>query len=187
MIWNGNNVNRFFACILLTLFVGCLIDMSLRYILKKQVPRTVHIGIIVTVVFLYLYGFTSNALRCILLCEFLIVAGVWDATTYEIPNFLHFLIAMVGLIDFQLIPALLGFIMVPLPFLIAAIKTNKIGGGDVKLMAVCGFVLGVTDGIWMMILGLFMALLWNTVFKRGEKSVPLVPYLAFGCFMVMIL
>lgn len=187
MIWSANVINPFIACVLLSLFVGCLIDMALRRFLQNDtIPRTAHIGMAVTAVFLCLYGFTPHALRYILLCGALMIAGACDAATYEIPDFLHLLVAMAGLIAFQPIPALLGFLLVPLPFLIAAVKTDKIGGGDVKLMAVSGFALGVTGGMWMMIWGLAFGVLWNASFRREKKSLPLAPFLAFGCFMTLL-
>lgn len=186
MNWSSEAIKPFIACVLLALFLGCLIDMALRRFLQNDnTPITAHICMAVTAVFLCLHGFTPHALRCILLCGVLIVAGACDATTYEIPDFLHFLVAMAGLIGFQPIPALLGFLLVPLPFLIAAIKTDKIGGGDVKLMAASGFALGVTGGVWMMVWGLTMGVLWNASLRREKKSLPLAPFLAFGCFMAL--
>lgn len=185
MIWNADTPNLFFACLLLSLFSGGLWDMTTAKLFTKPPPKTAHIHMAVTAAFLCLYGFTPTTLRCILLCSLLIIAGVCDLMTYEIPDCLHILIAMVGLIGFQPLPALLGTVLVPLPFLIAALKTEKIGGGDVKLMAACGFAIGVTSGVWMMIWGLFMALMWHTAFRREKKSLPLAPFLAFGCFMVL--
>lgn len=177
------HLSPFLACLLLALFAGSLCDMAIRRILKQATPKTAVLSMTVTAVFLCLYGFTPTALRCILLCQVLMVAGVFDLMTCEIPDCLHLLLAMAGLICFQPLPALLGFLLVPLPFLIAALKTEKIGGGDVKLMAASGFVLGVTGGIWMMIWGLTFALLWNRAFCRGQKSLPLAPFLAFGAFL----
>lgn len=187
MNWNFSVINPFIACVLLSLFVGCLIDMGLRRLLQDEnAPITAHIGMAVTAVFLCLYGFTPHALRCILLCQVLIVAGAFDAATYEIPDCLHFLIMMAGLIGFQPVPALLGAALVPLPFLIVACrKSGSIGGGDVKLMAASGFALGVTGGVWMMVWGLLMGVLWNRTFRREKKSLPLAPFLAFGCFMTL--
>lgn len=187
MIWNADSGERFVAALLFALFTGLLCDMALRRSLKQgKPPYTAHITMAVAAVFLCLHGFSVEALRSILLCQILIVAGKCDAATYEIPDFLHLLIAMVGLVGFQTLPALLGALLVPLPFFIAAAKTDKIGGGDVKLMAASGFALGVTGGIWMMIWGLTMGLLWNAAFRRGQKSIPLAPFLAFGCFMALI-
>lgn len=187
MIWNVDSGERFIAALLFALFAGLLCDMALhRYLKREELPYTAHITMVVAAVFLCLYGFSVEALRAILLCQVLIVAGVFDAATYEIPDFLHLMIAMVGLLLFQPLPALLGFVLVPIPFLAAAAKTERIGGGDVKLMAASGFVLGVLGGISMMIWGLTMGLLWNAAFRRGQKSLPLAPFLAFGCFMALI-
>lgn len=185
MNWNADGWTTFLACLLLALFVGSLCDMAIRRILKQSTPSTAVFSMTVTAVFLCVYGFTPAALRCILLCQILMVTGVFDLMTYEIPDCLHLVIAMVGLICFQPLPALLGFLLVPLPFLIAALKTEKIGGGDVKLMAASGFALGVTGGIWMMIWGLFFALFWNRAFCREQKSLPLAPFLAFGAFLTL--
>ncbi|MCQ5128915.1 A24 family peptidase [Butyricicoccus faecihominis] len=187
MIWNADSGERFVAALLLALFSSLLCNMALRHYLKwKELPPTAHITVAVAAVFLCLHGFSMEALRSILLCQVLIMAGACDAATYEIPDFLHLLIAMAGLMGFQTLPALLGFLLVPLPFLIAAVKTDKIGGGDVKLMAASGFALGVTGGVWMMVWGLFMGLLWNAAFRREKPSIPLAPFLAFGCFMVLL-
>lgn len=119
-------IDIFIICLLVALFLGVWCDRTLYWYLKrKDLPKTVVITMMITVVFLFFYGFTFFALRCILLCQVLLVAGVCDRATYEIPNGLHILIAIVGLIHFQLFPALCGFFLVPLPFLIAALKTEK--------------------------------------------------------------
>lgn len=180
--------NIFLTWILFSLFFGLLCDMAMDWYLKKtgELHRTAGIGMLVTAIFLGIYGFSFVALRRVLLCYILILAGVVDIATHEIPDFFHLLLAMVGLMDFQLSSAFLGFLLVPLPFLIAALKTGGIGGGDVKLMAAGGFALGVTDGFSMMIWGLFMALLWNKAMRREKNSVPLAPFLAFGCFMALL-
>lgn len=186
MLWI-DDIDLFVAALLFALFAGLLCDMALRrYLKREELPHTAHITMAVAAVFLCLYGFSMEALRSILLCQILILAGTCDAAAYEIPDFLHLLIAMAGLVGFQTLPALLGFVLVPLPFLIAAVKTDKIGGGDVKLMAASGFALGVTGGVWMMIWGLFMGLLWNAAFRREKPSIPLAPFLAFGCFMALM-
>ena len=72
----------------------------------------------------------------------------------------------------------------PVPY--KQFETGKIGGGDVKLMAASGFALGVSGGFWMMFWGLLMALLWNASMRQGKSSLPLAPFLAFGCFVVLL-
>lgn len=178
----------FLAYILFALFTGLLCDMAMHRYLKEagELHMTAGMGMALTAVFTGIHGFTPTALRCVLLCYFLVLAGTVDAAVREIPDVFHLLIAMAGLIGFRPVPALLGFLLVPLPFLIAALKTGKIGGGDVKLMAVSGFALGVSGGFWMMFWGLVMALLWNGSMRQGKESLPLAPFLAFGCFTVLL-
>lgn len=178
----------FLACILFSLFAGLLGDMVMRRYLKQEEKLHMTAGIVmaVTAVFIGVHGFTLTALRCTLLCHILILAGAADIATREIPDAFHLLIAIVGLIGFQPFSALWGFLLVPLPFLVAALKTGKIGGGDVKLMAASSFVLGVCGGFRMMFWGLATALLWNLVICRGKDSIPLAPFLAFGCFVALL-
>ena len=93
-----------------------------------------------------------EALRSILLCQVLIMAGAVTPLLMKYRTSCTFSLSW-RLMGLQTLPALLGFVLVPLPFLIAAVKTDKIGGGDVKLMAASGFALGVTGGVWMMVWG----------------------------------
>jgi len=182
-----NHFNIFLACTLFMLFAGVLCDMVLFQLIQaEKVPMTAAIIMIVTAIFLEIYGTSFYTLRCILICHVLLLAGAADIAKHEIPDAFHLLIAIIGLIDFQPMEALYGLLIVPLPFLIAALKTGKIGGGDVKLMAASGFVLGVSKGFYMIILGLVMALLWNEVMRRGKESIPLAPFLALGCFMALL-
>ena len=195
MDWNADTWNMFLACTMFSLFAGLLCDMAMRRYLKEteELHMTAGTGMAVTAVFIGIHGFTPAALRCVLLCHVLILAGAADIATREIPDAFHLLIAMAGLIGFQPVPALLGVLLVPLPFLIAALKTGKIGGGDVKLMAASGFALGVFGGFRMMFWGLLMALLWDASMRKGRQntslgkgSFPLAPFLAFGCFVVLL-
>ena len=195
MDWNADTWNLFLTFTLLSMFAGLLCDMAMRRYLKEteELHVTAGIGMAVTAVFIGIHGFTPAALRCVLLCYVLVLAGAADIATHEIPDALHLLVAMAGLIGLQPVSALLGFLLVPLPFLMAALKTGKIGGGDVKLMAASGFALGVSGGFWMMFWGLLMALLWNASMRKGREdtsleksSIPLAPFLAFGCFVVLL-
>ena len=188
MDWNADAWSLFLAYTLLSLFAGLLCDMAMRRYLKgaEGLHMTAGMDMAVTAVFIGFHGFTPAALRCALLCCLLILAGAADIATHEIPDAFHLLIAMVGLIGFQPGAALCGFLLVPMPFLAAALKTGKIGGGDVKLMAASGFALGVSRGFWMMFWGLLMALLWNSSMRQGRASLPLAPFLAFGCFVALM-
>ena len=187
MTWEGKM--GLFTGILLLFFVsglGC--DLALRHFLKSRKWYGVApVAAALAAIFLSVYGFSVSAFRCILLCQTLVMAGMVDGATREIPDRFHLLVALVGLVGVQPLPAMCGFLLVPLPFLVAALKTGKIGGEDVKLMAASGFTLGVCTGFKMMVYGLFVGLVWNLLFHRKRQSLPLAPSLAVGCFMALLL
>lgn len=122
----------------------------------------------------------------------LIVAGYIDNKTKTIPDYIHILIIIVGLINLDIMQSLIGLIIVPLPFFImACLKEDSIGGGDIKLMGACGFFLGVTDGIVASIVGLLIAVVVNGIYywiKKKDKTIgfALAPYFAFGGIVVTI-
>ncbi len=174
------------AVFIMLLLIGLFCDVMLHWQLgRKKLFVTAMATLTVIVVFTRLYGLSPFALRCILICQLMILAGVTDAATYEIPDRYPICIFVAGLFGCHVIPALCGCLLIPLPFLIGAWKTGKIGGGDVKLTAAGGFILGVSGGICMLITGLFAAILWNLVLGGKKQSIPLAPFLAFGCFVAL--
>ena len=108
-----------------------------------------------------------------------------------IPDFLCLLTAAAGLISFS--PAQLFGVLAALPLLIAAlIRPECMGGGDIKLTAAAGFVLGFWRGIWGMALGLLLAVLYFCTAMLFQKfihhplpamtraALPLGPFLSIG-------
>ena len=86
----------------------------------------------------------------------LAAASAVDCRKRTIPDFLCLLTAAAGLISFS--PAQFFGVLAALPLLIAAlIRPECMGGGDIKLTAAAGFVLGFWRGIWGMALGLLLA------------------------------
>ena len=139
-----------------------------------------------------------KALQMWLFFSLLLVGAIFDCQKRLIPNTLCALITMVGLLVFH--PAQLMGPLAALPLLAAAMhKPGSIGGGDIKFTAASGFVLGITDGLWGMALGLalaalFYAINWSTQkFRRrkcaapSQTALPLVPFLSFGFAIIYIL
>lgn len=146
-------------------------------------------GAVVAAVFFRHYGYSLQAVRCIAISLILMIAGLCDWRSYEIPDRLHLLLLLAGCLGIKLVPALLGLLVVPLPFLTAAIYTDgKIGGGDIKLMATAGFCIGVTKGIGMMVIGLFLGICWSCIYQReqSDASLPLAPFLAVGGILALL-
>ena len=119
----------------------------------------------------------------------LLAASIGDLKTKRISNRIPLFIALIGLIQMDVANALRGLIFVPLPYLVMAlIKENSMGGGDIKLMGACGFFLGLQTGYVASILGLLFAITVHFAFrafgsKNTNKNIPLAPYLSAGCLI----
>ncbi|WP_342415469.1 prepilin peptidase [Paenibacillus sp. FSL R10-2782] len=135
---------------------------------------------------------TIETLSFILL---LLFASVCDLRTRQIPNSLSLAIAGVGLLHHSPLTALIGLFITGLPYLLGAIFSGgKIGGGDIKLMAACGVVLGPFYGTLQSILGLTLVLLFalalsfhHSVSPTSQTALPLAPYLAVGGIVAYVL
>ena len=104
----------------------------------------------------------------------LLSAAVWDMRNREIPNLIPALLLLCGLIGFRPAASVAGLFLVGGPFLLAAVLIKRdgfaIGGGDMKLMGACGFVLGVWPGLIQAVLSLWRCLSgwWNAVCKNNR-------------------
>lgn len=123
----------------------------------------------------------------------LIYAALMDIKTRTIPDHIPLLIFMMGWVGMEPISSILGLVFVPLPyFIMALLKENSMGGGDIKLMGACGFYLGLQAGFVASILGLVFALIIHINYsmisgKKINTSIPLAPYLGAGCIVAHLM
>ena len=69
----------------------------------------------------------------ILFYAILLYTSVRDHKTHTVPDSVHVLILLAALSGIRWFSSLLGFLLVPLPFLAAALrKPESMGGGDIK-------------------------------------------------------
>ena len=119
----------------------------------------------------------------------LCAASVTDLTKRIIPNWLCLGIAGVSIIGFT--PVKLLGILIALPFLLAAVFFGGMGGGDIKLMAACGLVLGLPKGLLTAMTGLSLLLIYVGIYRivcrvqrrEAKKAFPLAPFLSAGCLL----
>jgi hypothetical protein len=129
--------------------------------------------------------------QALLFLAALAAASAVDCRKRVIPNSLCLLTAAAGLISFS--PVQLLGPLASLPLLIAAlIQPECMGGGDIKLTAAAGFVLGFWQGFWGLALGLLLAVLYfcitrlyHKIFRRphaltGRTPLPFGPFLSIG-------
>lgn len=177
------------------LFLGgkcrkCGAKLSVQYPLIEAAN-----GILYTMI-VWMNGVNVESLLYCLLTSALIVLSVIDFRTYEIPLGINLFILALGLIrvatDYRNFPDyLIGFLSVSavLAVLYYVSKGRAIGGGDVKLMAVCGLLLGWKLIIMAFLLGCIFGAVIHVIRMRvsGEDHVlAMGPYLSMGVFIAAL-
>lgn len=188
MIW-FLETHGFGVAVSASFLFGILMNMLLKKLTGSDKVRYVAVlTAAVTAIFMGAYGMGLHTLVRILFGQVLLFAAEYDLSTHTVPDYVPVLILIAGLFEVEFVPALMGLVMVPLPLLAAAlIKEGSIGGGDIKLMGACGFMLGVKRGYTALMLGLFMAVVFQSAYaKKKDKGFALVPYLAVGCLLAML-
>lgn len=116
----------------------------------------------------------------------LLAVSFCDIRSREIPDSLQVAIAASTFLCFS--PGNLLGILGALPYLVIALffgGGHSIGGGDIKLAAATGMVLGLPASILASLIGLFLFLLFGVAYRavrkrKGRLALPLGPFLAAG-------
>lgn len=152
-------------------------------------------GIIWCIVFAF-NGLNSDSLIYCLLASALLTLSVIDFRTYEIPAGINIFILTLGLIMTALhytqwLDHVIGFLAVSVPIciIILATKGRGMGGGDMKLMAAAGLVLG-----WkLIILAFFIGCVVGSIchiarmkLSGADRVLALGPYLSIGIMIAVL-
>lgn len=152
-------------------------------------------GLLYILVFL-INGFNLESIIYSLFTSALIVLAVIDWRTYEIPVKINIFILILGslrvVLDIKNFSGyLIGFFLVSgmLLLLYIVTKGKAIGGGDIKLMAAAGLLLG-----WkLVILAFFIGCILGSVIHiirmklaGADKVLAMGPYLSAGLFIAML-
>lgn len=175
----------------------CNTKFSIRYLMVEILT-----GIIFLILF-FKYGLNSNyifyiTLACILICitfidydhqiipDGLIVSGFILGLLYKLTLYL-FLKESIGIIN-----SLLGFFIGGgLFLLIAVLSKGGMGGGDIKLMAMLGFLLEwryiVFISLLSFIIGSIISIgLLLTKVKTRKDNIPFGPFIALATFISIL-
>ena len=128
-------------------------------------------------------------LQAVFFVALLCAALVTDLTKRIVPDWICLGIAGVSVIGFT--PVKLLGILIALPFLLATVFFGGMGGGDIKLMAACGLVLGLPKGLLAAMTGLSLLLVYVAIYRivcrvqrrEAKKAFPLAPFLSAGCLL----
>lgn len=173
----------------------CGTRLSLQYPLVEGLN-----GILYVVIFLA-NGFTWSSVLCCLLTSALIVLSVIDWRTFTIPNGINVFILVLGVIytavdgyvnGIDTIPnhligmvAVSGFLLV----LYLASAGRAIGGGDIKLMAAAGLMIGWKEAILAFFLGCIIGSVIHVIRMKvsgAQRRLAMGPYLAVGIFLTIL-
>ena len=146
-------------------------------------------GLLYVFVF-YMYGFTVETVIFSLLGTTLFALSMIDFKTYEIPVGFQYVIAVLGIIRIAFdytnwLSYCIGFFAVSVFLLILyyATKGAAIGGGDVKLMAVSGLLLGWQLNILAFFIGCILGSVIHVIRMKVTKEghvLAMGPYLSAG-------
>ena len=168
----------------------CKTKLSAQYPLIEAANGVLYVVIVLT------NGVNVESLLYCLLSSALLTLSVIDFRTYEIPLGINICILALGVVrivtDYTNWSSyIIGFFAVSvfLTILYYTTKGRGIGGGDVKLMAACGLLLG-----WkLIILAFFLGCIFGAVIHlirmkiSGEGHVlAMGPYLSAGIFVAML-
>lgn len=168
----------------------CGAKISIQYPLIEALN-----GVLYVIVFMA-NGFSFSSVLYCLMTSALIVITVVDERTYQIPVTFNLFLGLIGIMmtvyDWRhIISHLVGMLCVSL-FLYALYYFSSgkaIGGGDIKLMAVAGLILGWKNIILAFILGCILGSVIHTIrMKMSKKNNMLAmgPYLSAGVFIAAL-
>lgn len=166
---------------------GCKSPISPQYPLVEAAA-----GALYAVIF-HRFGYSVETILYCLMCSALLALSVIDFRTFEIPPGFSVFLLIVGaarlLTDigaWQLY--VLGFFAVSAVLFVVWLVTGGrgVGGGDVKLMAVCGLILGWERIVAAFIIGCVAGSVVHLVLmavKGAGRKLALGPYLSIGVFI----
>ena len=151
-------------------------------------------GILALVITGY-YGTSMAALTLFLVSAVLVMITVVDAYTQTIPPVLNIILGALGFLSILTMPGIsvaervIGFFCISVPmFLIVLLVPGGFGGGDIKMMAASGILLGWKGNLAAFFIGLIIGGIYGAFLlisgKKGRKEhFAFGPCLSIGIFV----
>lgn len=107
----------------------------------------------------------------------LLISSVLDIKKRVVSNKLCFIIALLSIMEQKPVDYILSAFIITIPLLILAIKTDCMGGGDIKFIFCNTLYVGLTRSIYATILACVLIIITRFKYK---KAIPMIPYLSVG-------
>jgi leader peptidase (prepilin peptidase)/N-methyltransferase len=205
---NKGSINMTFGFVMRVMaffFAGILIGAGLnRWLLRLGLDAMRLVPLFNGMLYEMLYLNMGYSLETVLaggVVSVLLILSIVDWKTMEIMPLFQIILLGYGLLHFFWKLSLwcdwiLGslIISVPLAFVFFVSRGKAVGGGDVKLMALCGFYVGASRIFFAFFVACFLSCLHQTVRWIRKKKTPEIrqafamgPYLSIGVFFSIIL
>lgn len=168
---------------------GLLTDFVLmKYLKSREYPGTVLFSLLCCLAFTTVFDNPLLIAKGCIFSQLLITAGYIDLKTRELPDALYIPILLCGFIQVEPLSSLEGAAILFAVLMSFRLIFGGIGGGDIKLMTSCGWVLGLYAALGSAILGFFLFFIVSLLLGRKLKSShPLAPFLAIGCITAFLI
>ena len=200
---------------ILGIFLGKMIPHMVNYFSRgkceTKAPDRVYalVNTVLYVGIIYLQEFGIRSMLYCVVVTMLLVLAVIDWKICEIPNRLIAALMVAAVTQTvadwpDIREHLTGFVLmgIPLTILFYLIKGKSLGGGDVKLMAAIGLLMGWEDALLALFVGCILALGCHTAQMKKhrtttadadgantckqDKNMAFGPYLAAGIILMML-
>lgn len=183
-------------------FIGMLIFLLVNKIIyNKKIKKVIPAGIIggmSAVLCAWKFGYGLESAIMFAFCYLLLKVAVEDYNTQKIRDGNIIVLLLLGAFSFFAIPAvpwmsrLVGAVCVSGPMvLVSVLRPGAFGGGDIKLMAVCGLILGGKRIAWAMMPAVFAAgayCIFLLITRRADRKSEFAfgPFLCIGMAMAIV-
>lgn len=170
----------------------CNKEISLRY------PAIEFFSGFIAVITFYINGFLLESVIIFLIASILICISIIDKDTFTIPT--ELVLSMIPLVlllvyfrpETQLYERIIGFFVISIPMILSRyFIPNSFGGGDVRLIAIGGFMLGwkstlVATSIAIMSAGVYASYLLISKKSTKKDYISFGPYLSLGIYIALM-
>ena len=174
------------------LFGFCCDSILNKKLHPKRFPCTIFLSAL-SFLALFLALHSSVAMiQGLLFAQSLIFTGYMDAKTQTIPDELCTLIFLISLIQFDPVQSLMGMVLISVPlWILGTIISGSVGGGDIKLLAACGAVLGpsgiISGTVFSLIPYLLFLFIRSLLHRDRKKMYAMAPWIGIGCFLAYLI
>lgn len=185
-----NGIMLLALTVLTTVFISLYASNVYKGNKKKAVLFFTVIAALTALSLFCFFGCAATTVKGIIFCLLLAFSSYEDIKTRECENYVHLMIVIAAFIgtDMAALPnmVLSALLVGGIMLMTTIITKSQMGGADIKLSAVCAFLLGTVQGFAGLMLGLIAAIIVNIIKnrKKNTEGFPLIPYLAVGFMAV---